>query len=547
MKKCVSFFLLVFPCIGYTCASTQGLSHRNLSFASYYGDHMVLQKAPKRANIWGYASRVSEIVRISLDATPLGTARSRMGPSPGTNVWSFQLPETAPGGPHTLTAETSQEKITLSDVMFGDVWICSGQSNMQFTLNMAFNASDEMADAENHPNIRVFTVTLGGSSTPQYDLLSVEETWSVPSNESLGHSPWSYFSGVCWLYGKYLSSTLKYPIGLLATSYGGTRVELWSSLDALKKCNMDSNTLRVGTNSKQDHDAMGFSSLWNAMVRPLVNMTIYGTIWYQGESNRHADTGVSTYDCTFPAMIDDWRMKFSQGSRSQTSDVFPFGFVQLAPYRNNDTITTGFTDIRWHQTADYGYVPNARMKNTFMAVAMDLPDFSSPYTGIHPRDKQDVAQRLCTEGLAVAYNQTEMVNLRGPFPAAFRVPSVDNRTLVVTYNNQPMGIEIRSNDGFEVCCIQTPTTDVSTYCALSDDVWRPAPIQTSDTTSVTLYYGQACNSKEKPSIGAIRYAWRESPCQFKKCAVYNKIMLPPQHYITSVLSVQRIPIQNMLK
>lgn len=116
--------------------ATQGLSHRNLSFASYYGDHMVLQKAPKRANIWGYAPRVSEIVRISLDATPLGTARSRMGPSPGTNVWSFQLPETAPGGPHTLTAETSQEKITLSDVMFGDVWICSGQSNMQFTLNM---------------------------------------------------------------------------------------------------------------------------------------------------------------------------------------------------------------------------------------------------------------------------------------------------------------------------------------------------------------------------------------------------------------------------
>ncbi|XP_071113686.1 sialate O-acetylesterase-like [Haliotis cracherodii] len=492
-------------------AETETLKAKPFSFASYYGDHMVLQQAPRKAAIWGYASKEGETITLSISGKGEVNTTSFNGPMATTPVWSVQLPAIDAGGPYNITATSSEGSIVLTDVLFGDVWICSGQSNMQFTLNMGFNSSEEVADAVNHPNIRVFTVAWEGSSVEQYDLLNVNETWSVPNNESVNGPAWSYFSEVCWLYGKYLSSHLKYPIGLIATSYGGTRVEAWSGPDVFKQCGVSA------INKNGDVNPNSPSVLWNAMARPFVNMTIYGAIWYQGEANAGSPT-MDMYSCMFPAMIDDWRDKFHQGSGGQTDPAFPFGFVQLAPWRDNDTLTTGFTDIRWHQTADYGYVPNARMKNTFMAVAMDLPDFSSPYTGIHPRDKQDVSMRLCTAGLAVAYNQTRYSKFNGPLPSWFTLWIADG-ILQIDYDNKTTVLEIRSTSGFEITC-----TNVSrrTSGDWDDTSWFPLPITSHNATSVTLNYSQICPWSKAKTVSVIRYAWRESPCPFKQCAVYNK-------------------------
>uniref|UniRef100_A0A2C9LSQ8 Uncharacterized protein n=1 Tax=Biomphalaria glabrata TaxID=6526 RepID=A0A2C9LSQ8_BIOGL len=114
------------------------------------------------------------------------------------------------------------------------------------------------------------------------------------------------------------------------------------------------------------------------MVHPLLGMTIYGAIWYQGESDS-GGVARDKYNCTFPTMIKDWRSNWNRASNGQTSATFPFGFVQLAPNHPSPGSTSGFTDIRWHQTADRGYVPNPDMPNVFMAVALDLPDFNSTY------------------------------------------------------------------------------------------------------------------------------------------------------------------------
>ncbi|KAK3611041.1 hypothetical protein CHS0354_017467 [Potamilus streckersoni] len=249
-------------------------------------------------------------------------------------------------------------------------------------FNIVLNADQEMVDSYNYPDIRVFTVDLKTSGQEEYDLLSVLEHWSVPSNATVGYAPWQYFSAVCWLYGKYLYQHLKYPIGLISSTWGGTPIEAWSSKDVMAQCGGDG--LQHEAGRIQDHTLrnmdvdVGTNELWNAMIHPLLNLTIYGAIWYQGEANAGEP---DKYKCYFPAMIRDWRSKFNDGTMGQSDVQFPFGFVQLAPWRNDPTITTGFPDLRWAQTADFGYVPNAQMPNVFMAVAIDLPDFDSPYGG----------------------------------------------------------------------------------------------------------------------------------------------------------------------
>ncbi|KAK3600187.1 hypothetical protein CHS0354_001903 [Potamilus streckersoni] len=156
----------------------------------------------------------------------------------------------------------------------------------------------------------------------------------------------------------------------------------------------------------------------------------------------HADK----YACQFPAMITDWRHKFHQASNGETNSMFPFGFVQLAGNANDTSRIGGFPDLRWAQTANYGHVPNAKLQNVFMSVAMDLPDFNSPYGTVHPRDKEDVASRLVLAARAVAYGEKGL-DFQGPYPTRF---TVQGSTLAIEFSQGNSPIEVRSNSGFEV-------------------------------------------------------------------------------------------------
>lgn len=498
-----------------------GITESALSFASYYGDHMVLQQAPKRSQVWGYADTEGTTVTVTLTGFPSINTTVVRHEELGRNIWKVLLPAAPPSGPHsvhTLTAESSDGSAMLQDVLFGDVWLCSGQSNMQFTLDMVFNATEEVKDAVNYPYLRLFTVALKSSATQKYDLLEIEEKWSLPNKDTVGHSNWSYFSAVCWLYGKYLYQKLLYPIGLIDTDWGGTPIEAWSSPDALAQCDPskpeEDNLEYIGSDPKPNERSV----LWNSMIHPFLNMTIYGAIWYQGEANAGSP---DSYKCRFPAMINDWRMNFNLGSENQTDILFPFGFVQLAPWRNDSSIIKGFPDIRWHQTADYGFVPNPDMPKTFMAVAIDLPDFTSPYNSIHPRDKQDVASRLVLSALAVAYNRNPG-KFQGPMISAFYI-DIGYFTLGLEFDNGTSALDVRATDGFEICC----SLNNQSLCNGSDSKWIQAPIIKHTSTMVTLSYKDGCS---REYVMGLRYLWRESPCSLKKCAVYsveNNLPVPP--------------------
>lgn len=473
-------------------------------FSKYYHDHMVLQK--DNPVIWGYSNNVNDVIHIKINGAEVGHSTVQTTSETGhSGVWQVKFSAPAGGyGPYTITAQSGSGSLTLRDVLFGDVWICSGQSNMEFFVNKLKNATEEYTEAANFHQIRITKVSHSISTVPLDDLNRLDIQWSLPTAHSM-----SLFSAVCWLYGKLLYQHLNYPIGLVESNYGGTRIEAWSSPDAMAAC---------PTTGKRATSRNDVSVLWNGMINPLLRNTIYGAIWYQGESNAGY---YQQYSCQFPAMISDWRQKFNQASLQATSNSFPFGFVQLAANRNK-TFSTGMAGLRWAQTANQGQVPNPKLQNVFMAVGMDLPDFDSPYGTIHPRYKHTIAQRLVLAGYAVAYNHRN-VNYHGPFPSSYHYTNSTHR-IQIEFDHGTNPIEVRSNDGFDVCC--APPNHA---CSDHDHGWRISHILSHDTTHVYIDTSM-CKQHGLTSIGGVRYAWRESPCPFQMCALYgvdNGLPTPP--------------------
>jgi sialate O-acetylesterase len=205
---------------------------------------MVLQRAPQRAVVWGFGD-ASALTTLSMnDKTYTIMSSSESANEAGESIWSVTLDAVSDEGPFDIhvsqpLANGTLVTITLHDVLFGDVWICSGQSNMQLTVNMIYNATEEIANAGNYPKIRVFTVGHTGSAAPAEELLSTQLNWSVASPQSIGGPSWDYMSAVCWLYGRMIHQALDgRPIGLIATSWGGTFIELWMPPKALQDCNI---------------------------------------------------------------------------------------------------------------------------------------------------------------------------------------------------------------------------------------------------------------------------------------------------------------------
>ncbi|XP_078688520.1 sialate O-acetylesterase-like isoform X2 [Branchiostoma floridae x Branchiostoma belcheri] len=475
------------------------------NWASYYGNHMVLQQGPHRAVLWGYGE-VGATVKISITSGGFYSTKVYKG-NGGQGVWKVSLDPMPPGGPHQIhgvhDVKGTLQRISLDDVMFGDVWVCSGQSNMEFTVGQAFHAPTVIAEAANFPDIRLFTVERMQSDKPLYDLDKILQPWAVASPESVGGADWQYFSAVCWFFGRDLYKHLGYPIGLVAASWSGTAIETWLSPQVLDSCDI---THREEFEDAELEGTPGeHSVLWNAMIHPLLNMTIMGAIWYQGESNTPEP---DSYSCSFPGMIDSWRKEWHTGTGGQTDRHFPFGFVQIST-STPGAMGMSYPAIRWHQTADYGYVPNPVMPNVFMAVAVDLVDPNSPFDSIHPRDKQDVGSRLVLGARAVAYNEANVI-FQGPRPVSVDVDPEKN-TVRRVYSKS-VKITVKSDDGFEVCC--SPDLD---QCSMTSQEWVPVPIVFSTSYSITLQLTQDCWE----NVTYIRYLWKQWPCDFKECAVYS--------------------------
>ncbi|NWT59237.1 SIAE acetylesterase, partial [Erythrocercus mccallii] len=519
-------------------------------FASYYGDHMVLQKKPSGAVVWGHGE-LGAVVTVTLSGASgliiMEKTAQVKGPS---GTWTTVLDPMDQGGPYALMAEQGLENVTLRDIYFGDVWLCSGQSNMAMTVLQVANASQELATAAHYPYVRIFAAAPARSDVELEDLEQIDLPWSIPTAENLGHGNFTYFSAVCWLLGRSLYEALGSPIGLVEVAWGGTPIEAWSSRRVLQACGLSEDTRRhiwvgkggmegpqislchgacfnlkpalcfapplnlVLSSSTSPHQHLSGpqipSVLWNAMIHPLLNMTLQGVAWYQGEANAFLNT--DQYNCTFPALIMDWRQAFHTGSAGQTEPLLPFGFVQLSTYRRRSA-DDSFARLRWHQTADLGVVPNARMPSTFMAVAMDLGDEHSPYGSIHPRDKQNVAHRLLLGARAVAYGDKDLV-FQGPYPT-HAILEVTRGLLNVTYS-QELICHQRDAQAFEVCC-----SSQAFPCQ-----WLPAPVVAVGSHTVTL----ALNGCRTLVLG-LRYAWAEWPCEYQACPLYNPQGLPAPPFL----------------
>ncbi len=211
------------------------------SLASYYSSHMVLQQQPHNAILWGYAG-VKATVEVTVQ-DKIYKAKVGFKPFSATAIWKVKLDPMPAGGPYNITvlceAFTVVNTISLVDVLFGDVWVCSGQSNMAFAVNQSFNGSKELNESVKYPNIRLLAVNEVTSAKPDYDFNGgLYEPWSRPNSDSLGGKapPFSYFSALCWFFGRDLYENLQYPIGLISSNWGGTPIEDWSSPDVLKNC-----------------------------------------------------------------------------------------------------------------------------------------------------------------------------------------------------------------------------------------------------------------------------------------------------------------------
>jgi sialate O-acetylesterase len=204
---------------------------------------MVLQRAPQRAIVWGFGDP-STLTTLTMDDKVYTTiSQSEPANAQNESIWSVTLDPVSDEGPFDIhvsqpLANGTLVTITLHDVLFGDVWICSGQSNMQMTVSSIFNGSEEIANAGNFPKIRLFTAALLASASPIEELLGINLNWSVASPKSVDGPGWEYMSAVCWLYGRMIHEALGgRPIGLIAASWGGTSIEVWMPPKALLDCN----------------------------------------------------------------------------------------------------------------------------------------------------------------------------------------------------------------------------------------------------------------------------------------------------------------------
>ena len=204
---------------------------------------MVLQRAPQNAIVWGYGDS-STLTTLTIDGTIYTTmSRPELANEQGESIWSVTLDPVSQEGPFDIQvsqplANGSFGNITIHDVLFGDVWLCSGQSNMVLPLSWIYNASEEIANAGKYPKIRLFTTESLPSASPLDELLSIRQNWSVASPESVNGSYGRYFSAVCWLYGRMIHQALnERPLGLMVSAFVGTAIEVWMPPVALHDCN----------------------------------------------------------------------------------------------------------------------------------------------------------------------------------------------------------------------------------------------------------------------------------------------------------------------
>ena len=359
--------LLVVACVATTVEAA-------VKLPAIIGDSMVLQR-DKPLPIWGWDEPGKEVKVTLGEASATAKADDK-------GLWMVTLPAMKAGGPHTLNVEGSSS-VAVKDILVGEVWLCSGQSNMEWNVNQSENSDEERKNAD-YPKIRHIKINHVPADKPQQDVNS--GGWQVCTPQTVGN-----FTAVGYFFGRELQKELDgVPIGLIGSNWGGTRIEPWTPPEGFKQVEalkaISDNIDKFPNKNGNNVDHQSALALYNGMIHGLVPYAIRGAIWYQGESNN--GEGMQYFE-KMKALIAGWRSVWK-------NPEMPFYFVQLAPYRYGNT---GLPYIWEAQTKTLS------MPHTGMAVTVDISNIAD----IHPKNKQDVGKRLARWALAKDYGKDDLV------------------------------------------------------------------------------------------------------------------------------------------
>jgi sialate O-acetylesterase len=473
----------------------------DVTLPALLADHMVMQRGLP-VHVWGIAAPHEAVSVTFRSETKSATADD-------DGRWSVYLAPGEAGGPFQLTIKATNS-IVLNDILVGDVWVASGQSNMEFPMTELANAQTEIAAAQ-YPKIRLFTVK---HKPADYPLENVESKgWAACTPETVAAS-----SAVAYFFARHLQEKLGVPIGLVESFWGGTAAESWTSLHSLSADASlmpvfaarattvagESTTVLQQQREQREYDlaveqakadgkpmpawhwhpdfaAWAPAALFNGMVAPLTPFAIRGVIWYQGEANS-GPARAPLYARLFQTMIRDWRNAWGEGD-------FPFLFVQIANW--NTSPEALWPDVRNAQRQALV------LKNTGMAVTIDIgePD------NLHPKNKQDVGLRLALAARAIAYG--EKVEWSGPL---YRQITQEEHALCVWFDHAS-GLMAKG---------AAPTAEVTGFEIAGADGKYSAAQARIEGESVVL------SSLDVPKPVSVRYGWAANP----NCNLFNKEGLP---------------------
>ena len=498
--------------------------YAEVKLPAIFGDHMVLQQG-SALPVWGWAEPGEQVT--------VATGGQRVSTTTGTDGrWRVNLQAlNVPGEPIEMKV-IGKNTIIFKDVLVGEVWVCSGQSNMEWPLNATFSASE--IPKANQPQLRLFKVAHKVAFEPQTDC---EGKWVVCTPESA-----ATFSGVGYFFGKEVQQALRVPVGMIGSHWGGTPAQAWTSLEmlrahkplkpfvdsfeklyadrarieeeyttktvpayeaALKEWKEASKTAAQKQPAPPKYEcrtkrADNPTVLNNGMIAPLIPFAIKGVIWYQGESNANDP---ALYRTLFPALITDWRKRWGQGD-------FPFLFVQLCSGAGDDVRIPLLREAQASALA---------LTNTGMAITIDVGEPKNPR--LHPRNKRDVGVRLALAARHVAYGK----KLAYSSPV-YKSMKIDGDKARLSFDHVGGGLIIaaaptaKENDPPNV-----PSSELKGFVIAGADrkfVQAQARIEGSDVVVVSDQVNQPV---------AVRYAWRSDPFDAN---LYNTELLPAAPFRT---------------
>lgn len=442
------------------------LSNANVVVSNIFTDHMVIQRNAE-IEIWGWANLGEEVT-----VTTSWNNQEYKVITPLSTKWELSINTPKAGGPYSIHIKGKTNDIFLNDILIGEVWLCSGQSNMEWSANLGIDNAEEEIKNATHPNIRFFSVDKRTSATEQDNLSG---SWVVCSPESMQN-----FTAIGYFFARRLQEEINIPIGIIDTSWGATSAEVWTPKSVFDKSEyLSEQSKKIEKNIWAPIEP---SILFNAMIYPLKQFKIAGTLWYQGESNA---ANPESYEELFSDMVSSWRRNWGY--------EFPFYYVQIAPFKY-DTPNSGVLVRDAQRRA-------LKIANTAMVVVSDICTVDD----IHPRNKQDVGLRLAN----IALKEQYVVLTEEVFGPLFKEINVHDDKIEVSFEHSE-GLFFKGKKGthFEIAGL--------------DGTFYPATARIIDD-KVEL------SSKKVNKPSQVRFAWNNTALP----NLFNGAGLPASSFISN--------------